>query len=96
MKIVKSKRMIGLATLSAIVAVLQLIANYIPSIGGVSITLALVPLIIGAVLYGPLGGCLLGIIMGIIVLTAPSTGSFLAVNPFATVFCVCLKQPWPV
>lgn len=87
----KVKRMIGLATLSAIVAVLQLIANYIPSIGGVSITLALVPLIIGAILYGPLGGCLLGIIMGIIVLTAPSTGSFLAVNPFATVFLCLFK-----
>ena len=43
----KIKRMVGIASLAAVVVVLQLIANYIPGPGGVSITLALIPLVIG-------------------------------------------------
>lgn len=88
---IRIKRMVGIASLAAIVAVLQLIANYI-TIGNVSITLALTPLVIGAILYGPKGGAILGAIMGLIVLTAPSTSTFLSINPFATVVLCILKS----
>lgn len=84
------KRMVGIASLAAIVAVLQIIANYI-TFGPVSITLALIPLIIGAILYGPTGGAILGALMGLIILTAPSTGSFLAINPIITVILCIVK-----
>ena len=86
----KIKKMVGIASLAAIVAVLQLIANYI-TFGPVSITLALIPLIIGAILYGPSGGAILGGLMGLIILTAPSTGSFLAINPIITVLLCIIK-----
>ena len=84
------KTMVGVASLAAIVAVLQLIANYI-TFGPVSITLALIPLIIGSILYGPKKGALLGGLMGVIILTAPSTGSFLAINPIVTVILCVVK-----
>ena len=87
----KIKRMVGIASLAAVVVVLQLIANYIPGPGGVSITLALIPLVIGAILYGPTGGAILGVIMGGIILTAPSTASFLNVRPFITVVLCLVK-----
>ena len=84
------KKMVGVASLAAIVSVLQVIANYI-TFGPVSITLALIPLVIGGIIYGPSAGALLGIIMGGIILTAPSTASFLAVNAFATVVLCLVK-----
>lgn len=85
------KRMVGIASLAAVVVVLQLIANYIPGPGGVSITLALIPLVIGSIIYGPSGGAILGVIMGGIILTAPSTASFLNVRPFITVILCLVK-----
>lgn len=87
---IRIRRLVGIASLAAIVAVLQVIANYI-AFGPVSITLALIPLIIGAILYGPLGGGFLGALMGLIILSAPSTGSFLAVNPWITALICILK-----
>ena len=87
----KVKQMVGIASLSAIVVVLQLIANYIPGPGGVSITLALIPLAIGSIVYGPKGGAFLGVIMGGIILTAPSTSSFLNVRPVITVLLCLIK-----
>lgn len=84
------KRMVGIASLAAIVAVLQLIANYI-AFGPVNITLALTPLIVGSILYGPACGAGLGALMGVIILTAPSTNSFLIINPFATVVLCIMK-----
>ena len=86
----KIQRMVGIASLAAITAVLQVIANYI-TFGPVNITLALIPLVIGAILYGPWAGAGLGALMGVIILTAPSTGSFLAINPFLTVLICLLK-----
>lgn len=86
----KIQRMVGIASLAAITAVLQVIANYI-TFGPVSITLALIPLVIGAILYGPWAGAFLGALMGAIILSAPSTAAFLAVNPFATVVLCLIK-----
>ncbi len=86
----KIQRMVGIASLAAITAVLQVIANYI-TFGPVSITLALIPLVVGAILYGPWAGAGLGVLMGIVILTAPSTGAFLSINPFLTVLLCLLK-----
>ena len=86
----KIKKLVGLATLAALVVGLQFLSNYV-TIGSISITLALIPIAIGAILYGPLAGFLLGAIMGGIVLTAPSTAGFLQHNAVATVFLCLLK-----
>lgn len=59
--------LVGTAVLAALVIVLQLISTYVPMPGGFSFTLALTPIILGAILYGPWAGALLGAVLGIFV-----------------------------
>ena len=81
----------GLGILTAMVVVLQLLSNYV-QFGPVSITLSLFPIAVGAMLYGPLGGLFLGLVNGVIVLTAPSTISFFfAYSPVGTIVVCLLK-----
>lgn len=85
------KKMVGISVLSVILIVLQLIANYI-QFGSVSITLALIPIVVGSILYGPVCGGFLGFLNGILVLLAPSTiGFFMPVDLIATIFICLLK-----
>ena len=81
----------GLGVLTAMVVVLQLLSNYV-QFGPVSITLALFPIAVGAMLFGPLGGLFLGLIDGALIISAPSTISgFLAIEPLGTVITCLLK-----
>ena len=83
--------------LIAIVIVLTVLATFI-KFGPFSITLALVPIIIGAILYGPGTGALLGAVFGLVVLI---TGLFgwdggtvmllLSQRPFALIL-ICLGK----
>ncbi|WP_162849843.1 ECF transporter S component [Anaeroplasma bactoclasticum] len=85
------KKLVGLATLTALVVALQFLSNYV-KFGEVEITLALIPIVVGAILYGPLAGGFLGLVMGAIVITAPGTqGLFMPVNPAATIILCLLK-----
>lgn len=86
----KIKKMAGIAILTAIAVVLQLIANYI-TFGGVSINLSLIPIAICAIVYGPSSGLFIGAMVGCIILTAPSTGLFLSHNAFATIILCIVK-----
>ncbi len=61
----KLKTMIEMAILTALVVVLQLLSA-VMKIGPVSITLSLVPLVIGAALHGPLSGTYLGFVLGLV------------------------------
>lgn len=71
----KILRMVELAMLVALVVVLQLVSAIIPPIGGtVSITLTLVPVVVGAILFGVKGGAILGFSFGAIVLINCITG----------------------
>ena len=71
----KMIQMVELAMLVALVVVLQLISAIIPPIGGtVSITLTLVPVVVGAILFGVQGGAILGFSFGAIVLINCITG----------------------
>ena len=61
--------------LAALVVVLQSLSIFIGRFNPVvSFTLALIPIVIGAILYGPLWGAILGAIMGIIVFISVVTG----------------------
>lgn len=84
------KRLVGVAALTALVVGLQLFSNYI-QFGNISITLALIPVAVGAILYGPYVGAFLGMVLGAIALTAPSTAGFLGINAWATVL-ICLVK----
>lgn len=88
--------LVGTAILAAIVAVLTAFVA-IP-IGIFTITLSLVPIIIGAIIYGPKAGAFLGGVFGAIVSIQVVTGaagilSFMMfqVHPFITIFLCMLK-----
>ena len=70
----KTLQMVQMTMLVALVVVLQLVSAIIPPIGGVSITLTLVPVVIGAILFGIKGGTVLGFFFGLIVLINCITG----------------------
>lgn len=86
----KIKRLVGLASLLAIVVVLQLLSLVI-RFGPFSITLALIPLVVGAILYGPKGGAVLGFTMGFVVLLT-NAEAFWVINPLATIVLCLLKS----
>ena len=67
------QRLVGTAILAALVIVLQFFVS-IP-IGMFTITLTLVPIMIGAILFGPATGALLGAIFGVVVSIQVVTGA---------------------
>lgn len=70
----RTLKMVQMAMLISLVVVLQLISALIPPVGGVSITLTLVPVVVGAILFGVNGGVTLGFFFGLIVLINCITG----------------------
>ena len=86
----KTHKMAMTAILMALTVALQLFSNYI-TFGPIAINLALIPLIIGAIILGPMEGLLLGVIDGAIILTAPSTMGFISINPAMTVLLCFTK-----
>lgn len=71
----KIKRMAGIGLLMALVVVLQSVGGMLPPIGGFSISLVLIPIVLGAALYGPGAGALLGAAFGVIVVINCITGA---------------------
>ena len=85
----KILKLVGVASIAAIVIVLQLL-SLVVKIGPFAITLALIPIVVGAIIYGPLAGGILGFIMGFIVLVTDAN-AFLAINIPATIFICLIK-----
>ena len=90
--------MVEMAMLIALVVVLQLISAIVPPIGGsVSITLTLIPVVVGAIIFGYKGGAVLGLSFGVIVLINCITGLDIGgnilwnANPFITATLCILK-----
>ena len=92
----KIRAIVTVAVLAALVVVLQTVASGI-KIGTFTVTLSLVPIIVGGALFGPLAGGFLGLVFSVVVLIAVLTGAdaggaiMLTVNPAATVIIVLLK-----
>ena len=70
----KINRMVGIAVLAALVVVLQLLSSVI-KIGTVSITLTLIPIVVGAAFYGPGAGAILGTVFGLVVYINSAAGA---------------------
>ena len=67
MKNTKIHKLVGVALLIAVMVVLQFIGTIFPiKIGPVSISLVLIPIVIGAAVYGPGAGAILGAAFGVI------------------------------
>lgn len=86
----KIRYMVGLAIFTAIVVVLQLLGSFI-KFGPVSISLVLVPIVVGAAVYGPAAGAFLGGVFSVVVLLQPDTAFFYGISPVGTVLTVLTK-----
>ncbi len=92
----KTFRLVGLAILTAIIVVLQIVTTYFPT-KPFAITLALIPIVIGAALYGAGAGAYLGGVFSIVVIIMCISGADLGgamvwnANPFLCVVVCLLK-----
>ena len=75
----KTKVLVGMAIFTALVVVLQEMAGMI-KIGPFSPSLVLIPMVIGAAVYGVKAGAWLGLVFGVIVLAACITGTDMGGN----------------
>ena len=86
----KTKNMVGIALFTAIVVVLQFLGGGI-KFGMFSISLVLIPIVVGSAVYGWKAGSWLGFAFGAAVLLSGDAAAFLAVDPLATVAVVLVK-----
>ena len=94
----KTLRVVQLALLVALVVALQVVSALIPPIGGmVSITLTLIPVVVGGILLGKRAGAILGFAFGTIVLINcmvaldPGGNILWNANPFFTALICFVK-----
>ena len=73
-KFFTSRNIAFLAVLVALVVVLQVMSTLIGRLGGTPLSLVLIPVVLGAVMLGPLAGTLLGFIFGVVVAVCGVTG----------------------
>ena len=85
-----TKKVVGVALFTAIVVVLQLLGSFI-RFGPFSISLVLIPIVVGTALYGIGAGAWLGLVFGVTVLASGDTSAFLAVNVPGTIITVLAK-----
>jgi uncharacterized membrane protein len=91
-----TQKLAVLAVLTAIVIILQ--AAVVIPLGPFTVTLTMLPIIIGAIMYGPLGGAVLGTVFGAVVSMQVLTGAagafstaMLEYQPAATILICLLK-----
>lgn len=84
------KQLTGLGLLTALVIILQFIGLALRPTGFFNITLCLVPIVVGAALYGVKAGAWLGFVFGVIV-TITDSAAFMVVNAPATIAVCVLK-----
>lgn len=85
-----TKKVVGIGLFTAIVVVLQILAVVIRPTGLFNISLVLVPIVVGAAMYGYKAGAWLGFVFGVVVLITDAS-AFLAVSVPGTVITVLLK-----
>ena len=83
----KTKNMVGAGVFTAIVLVLQFLGGTF-KIGPLNINVSLVPIVVGAAVYGWKVGAWLGLMSGAAILVAGQAADFLAISPLGTVATV--------
>lgn len=87
----KSTKILVMASLlTALVVILQFMGSFI-KFGMFSVSLVLIPIVIGSALCGPKVSAWLGFVFGIVVLISGDAAAFLTVNVFGTIVTVLLK-----
>ncbi len=88
---IPTRTLTGLAILTAVVIVLEAVSAAVGHVGIFTFTLALVPIVVGAALYGVGAGAWLGFIFSVVVLISGDAAPFLAVNIPGTILTVLAK-----
>jgi len=86
----KTKKIVGIGLFTAIVLVLQFLGGGI-KFGMFSISLVLLPIVVGAAVYGWQAGAWLGFVFGVAVLISGDAAAFMAVDVFGTILTVLVK-----
>ena len=89
-KSISTRTLTGMALLTAVVVILQFLGAFV-RFGPFSISLVLIPIVVGAALYGPLAGAWFGFVFGMVVLLSGDAAAFLVVSPLGTILTVLLK-----
>lgn len=87
----ETKKLVLLALLTAMVAVLAYFGGFIKVGGLASISLTLIPVVVGAILYGPFAGAWLGGVAGAIFFTTPDAAFWLGLSIPGTIITVMVK-----
>lgn len=85
-----TRTLVGLGLLTAIVIVLQYLGAFI-RFGTFSVSLVLMPIVVGAALFGIGAGAWLGLVFGLVVLLSGDANPFMTINPFGTIVTVLAK-----
>ena len=89
-KKINIRRLTLIALFTAIVAVMQMLGGFI-KFGQFSVTLVLVPIVVGAAMCGVATGAWLGCVFGLMVFATGDAAAFLAIDPAGTIVTVMLK-----
>ncbi|MBE7052503.1 MAG: ECF transporter S component [Ruminococcaceae bacterium] len=84
------RTMVLCAIMTALVIILQFMGAFI-HFGPFSISLVLVPIVIGAAECGAFAGAWLGFVFGVIVLASGDAAAFMAINVLGTIATVLIK-----
>lgn len=85
------KKLTYLAVMTAMVIILQLLGSALIRLGLFSVSLVLIPIVMGAVVGGPLAGMWLGLVFGFTVLISGDAAFFMGFDVFGTIVTVLLK-----
>ena len=85
-----TKTLVMASLLTALVVILQFLGSFI-KFGVFSVSLVLIPIVIGAALCGPKIAAWLGFVFGFVVLISGDAAAFLTVNVFGTILTVLIK-----
>ncbi|MBQ4602538.1 MAG: ECF transporter S component [Clostridia bacterium] len=86
----KTEKLVLAALLTALVVLLQYLGAFV-KFGPFSISLVLIPIVIGAATCGATIGAWLGFVFGVVVLASGDAAAFLAVDVIGTVITVLVK-----
>lgn len=86
-----TERLVLLALLTALVAILAYFGGFIKIGGLASISLTLVPVVLGAALCGPGAGAWLGGVSGVVFFMTADAAFWLGLNVFGTIVTVMVK-----
>ena len=90
-KKMSTRTMVTGAVMTALVVILQVLGTYTTFFGPFSTALALIPIVIGAAMCGPMIGAWLGFVFGVVVIVTGNAALFLAFDIPGTFVTVLVK-----